>query len=189
MLWPGNHGIVNNCIFVCEDDTTSFGWKNAIRAYANSNDALYAHIRNCSFLKLGKTSAGFAIQWEGSSPARSFVVNNLFEGFTTAISQVLVDKLFSELSANSFHDNTTEMTYPQNYINGGNNETLTSSPFEKSGALSYANRAQYLAPANVGNVRTGGYSLHGASGVTRGAIPFAGGGTGGTVTKHPLVHR
>ena len=185
MLWPGNHGIVNNCIFVCEDDTTSSGWKNAIRAYANPNDALYAHIRNCSFLKLGKTSAGFAIQWEGSSPARSFVVNNLFEGFTTAISQVLADKLFSELSANSFYDNTTDMTYPNDYIKGGNNESLTSSPFEKSGTLSYANRAQYFAPADVGNVRTGGYSPHGASGITRGAIPFAGtGGTGGS--QHPL---
>ena len=188
MLWPGSHGIVNDCIFVCEDDTTTTGWQNAIRAFSGANDALYAHISNCTFLKLGKTSAGYAIKWEGSSPSRSSVTNNLFDGFTTAISQVLTDKLFSEFRGNSFYDNTTNMSYPDAYINGSNNETLTSSPFEKSGTLSYANRAQYFAPADVGNVRTGGYSTHGASGVTRGAIAFAGSsGTGGSYNPHPLL--
>ena len=187
ILWPGSHGIVKDCIFVCGDDTTTTGWKNAIRAFSGTNDALYAHISNCSFFKLGKTSAGYAMQWEAGSPARSFVVNNLFDGFTTAISQVLTDRLFSELSGNSFYNNTTDMTYPSNYINGGNNESLTSSPFKQSGTLSYANRAQYFAPTNVGSVGTGGYSTHDASGVTRGAIPFAVGSTGGSYNPHPLL--
>ena len=61
----------------------------------------------------------------------------------------------------------------------GDNESLSASPFAKSGALTFANRATYFAPVNTGNVIGGG--LHGFD---KGAIQsVAGGGSTTTIIK------
>ena len=64
------------------------------------------------------------------------------------------------------------------------NESLSASPFEKTGALTWPNAKAYFAPANVGNVRTGAISNF--DGV-KGAINVQPTSGGGGSTFHPLA--
>ena len=59
----------------------------------------------------------------------------------------------------AFFNNTTDEDLPAGEIlyNDGDNESLGSSPFAKSGADTFANRFTYFAPNDVGNVRGGAY--------------------------------
>ena len=193
IVFGANASQIQKCIFICADDRSGgVGWGTGFRVYVSNGTGASVTIDECTFLKLGKTSNGRAISLDNTGNSGTVIRNCLFEGWNTAIRQVSSDARLLQFVGNSFFDNTTEIADPSLVIFSENNETLTSSPLEKSGTLSYANRAQYFAPANVGNVRSGGYSPHGAGSVTRGAIPFSGSaGTSGagTVTKHPLVHR
>ena len=191
LLALGVRSVVLQNIFVVPSERTSTAGVLEV-VTGNSFGESNRKIQGNSFLKLGKTQNNPAVtmtNFSGSDKGFESCVftNNVFEGFVDAV-VIGSDARSSIYAGNTFYDNTNNINYDNMGLVSTQNETLTSSPFEKSGALSFANRAQYFAPANVGNVRTGGYSPHGASGVTRGAIPFAG-GTGGTVTKHPLVHR
>ena len=189
IIFGANASQIQKCIFVCVDDRSGgVGWTYGFRIFTSSGQEASAAIDECTFLKLGKTTTGRAISMDATGNSGTVVRNCLFEGWNTAIRQDSSDARLLQFVGNSFFDCTTEIADPSLVISSENNETLTSSPFEKSGTLSYPNRAQYFAPADVGNVRTGGYSPHGASGVTRGAIPFAGsGGTGAAYNPHPLL--
>ena len=188
-IFGANASQIQKCIFVCVDDRSGgVGWTSGFRIFTSSGQEASAAIDECTFLKLGKTHNGRAIGMDATGNSGTVVRNCLFEGWNTAIHQGSSDARLLQYAGNSFFDNTTDIADPSLVISSESNETLTFSPFEKSGTLSYSNRAQYFAPADVGNVRTGGYSPHGATGVTRGAIPFAGGsGTGGSYNPHPLL--
>jgi hypothetical protein len=57
------------------------------------------------------------------------------------------------------------------------NESLSGSPFAKSGALTFDNRLTYFAPNNVGNVLAGAYNGQGI--LDKGAVQTSTGGGGG----------
>ena len=185
-LQTGPRGFVlQNILVIPSERTSSLGFFLGIELTQNG-DSMQS-VANNSLLKLGKTSSVTAIKATSTGFESGNILNNLIEGFDQAIS-VGSDARGSIYAGNTFYDNTAIIDNDNMGLINTANETLTSSPFEKSGALSYANRAQYFAPADVGNVRTGGYSTHGASGVTRGAIAFAGSsGTGGSYNPHPLL--
>lgn len=183
LLVPGVRSVVQQNIFVVPSERTSTAGVLGVVA-AGAGGESNRKIQGNSFLKLGKTQNNPAVKLTGTAFESCNFTNNLFEGFVDAV-DIGSDARGSIYAGNSFYDNTNDINYDSMGLVSTQNETLTSSPFEKSGSLSFANRAQYFAPADVGNVRTGGYSPHGASGITRGAIPFAGtGGTGGS--QHPL---
>jgi hypothetical protein len=59
---------------------------------------------------------------------------------------------------NGMYNNATDYSGSVDIIQAlGDNESLGSSPFAKSGADTVANRFAYFEPADVGNVRGGAY--------------------------------
>jgi hypothetical protein len=78
---------------------------------------------------------------------------------------------------NGFFNNTTQATFDIAHLDLGDNETLASTPFAKSGADTFANRATYFAPLDVGNVRGGAYptALRLDKGAVQHADPAGGG--------------
>lgn len=193
-LQTGPRGfVIQNILVIPSQRTSSVGFYLGIELTQNS-DSMQS-VANNSFLKLGKTSSVTAIKATSTGFESSNIFNNLFEGFDQAIS-LGSEARGSIYAGNTFYDNTSNIDNDNMGLISTANETLASSPFEKSGTLSYVDRAQYFAPADIGNVRTGGYSPHGAGSVTRGAIPFSVlGGTsgtsnssvGGTYNPHPLL--
>ena len=170
--------MVQQNIFVVPSERTATAGVQYVLT-ANAGGESQRRIQGNSFLKLGKNQNNPAVQMLDKGFDSCNFTNNVFEGFVDAV-VIGSDARGSVYAGNSFYDNTNDINYDSMGLVSTQNETLTSSPFEKSGSLSFANRAQYFAPADVGNVRTGGYSPHGASGITRGAIPFAGTSGGGS---------
>jgi len=108
-------------------------------------------------------------------------VNNVVEGFTTGegFDFQAPTSLYLAMSNAAYNNGT-------NYANEGDqiplmvdddNETLTASPFVKSGADTFANRFIYFEPADTGNVRTGAYPD--GSRCDKGAVQHPGGVIGG----------
>lgn len=178
LLAAGVRSVVMRNIFVIPSERTSTAGVSSV-VIGNATGESARRIQGNSFLKLGKTQNHPAVTMTDKGFDSCIFTNNVFEGFVDAV-VIGSDARGSVYAGNSFYDNTNNINYDNMGLVSTQNETLTSSPFEKSGTLSYANRAQYFAPADVGNVRTGGYSPHGATGVTRGAIPFAGTSGGGS---------
>ena len=154
-----------------------------------ATDSLALRVANCSFLGNGTTSGIYCPVTRTQSGT---ILNCLFENLTQGVFMNMSsvnggeNTLPAIISGNSFFNCTTNIVYEHANLFEGN-ETLSASPFEKTGLPTFANRQNYFAPANEGNVRIGGYSPTGAP-VTRGAIPFFGlGGTGGTYNPHPLL--
>ncbi len=126
-------------------------------------------------------NGGVGLSFTGSAYSAN-IYDNLIEGASTGIYFSTTDSAF--IAGNAvYNSSVADYDMRSNAFGTDVNESLSASPFEKTGAATWANAKAYFAPANVGNVRTGAISNF--DGV-KGAInvqPTAGGG-GSTV--HPL---
>lgn len=121
------------------------------------------------------TSSNYGISFSGSQNGRQ-IVDNLIEGqygILALTPSVFRNSVFASNTAYNLANATFD-----------SNETLSASPFEKTGAATWANAKAYFAPADVGNVRTGAYSsIDGVKGAIN--VQAAASGGGGS-TFHPL---
>lgn len=109
--------------------------------------------------------------------AGGLVSCNLIEGASTAINT----NQSCSVTANAVYNSSVADYSIKNSV--FDNESLSASPFEKTGAATWANAKAYFAPADVGNVRTGAYSsIDGA----KGAIGVQAAAGGGGAVLHPL---
>jgi len=124
-------------------------------------------------LATGATGRGIWI--ENALSARYQVLSNYVEGYSGAGGQGYdLEGDINLLGMNAAFGNTTNFSYDSDrHINAGDDESLVSTGLAKSGAMTYANRAAYFAPANVGNMRSGAFP--GGIGLSKGAIQYAGG--------------
>jgi len=130
------NGTIEGCTFSV-DGTTD--------AIAMGRDAM--RINACSFLTTG---TGDAIT--GTNYHNQRISNCLFEGWNKGIEDI--DTVFTYYYNNSFYDCTTNIAGSYvDMMDDSGNEQLDGSPFAKSGADTFANRAAYFAPNNVGLVR------------------------------------
>lgn len=123
-------------------------------------------IRGNSILSAGGTGRGI---WFDSAFAEYCACeNNLIEGFSgTGGYGIYIDAVpwMLSISGNAIYNCTTAYN-PSNLTSAGNsdvgivlqaNESLSASPFAKSGSDTFANRFTYFAPADTGNVHGGAY--------------------------------
>ena len=139
-------------------------------------DDFFCNVINNS---LYSTGTGDGINVTGHSEYR--ILNNLVEGFNVGIevkpggsaedSQIIMH--------NALYDNTTNYDHGGVFITG-DNETLTASPFDKSGSDTFANRATYFGPVDTGNVRAGAFPT--ALRLDKGAVQHADGVNGGSTS-------
>ena len=166
----------------CSVVNNTFSIDAATTAIRSNSDPI--QIFGNSILGNGGTGNGILL---GKDCYGSIVANNLIEGFSGASGAGISRTINSgardiALLNNSVYDCTTEYEGAFDYVSlNSENETLTASPFSKSGADTYENRRTYFAPVDTGNVLGGG-----VGGTDRGAIPSSGGGAE-TSTKHPLA--
>lgn len=107
------------------------------------------------------------------------IYNNIVEGFSGAggcgfyIDEAAASEPITMMGHNAVFNCTNPYYYEAGsddiIYNVGNDETLTSSPFQKRGSLTFANRFNYFRPRNVGNILYGGYPS--GSMFYKGAIP------------------
>lgn len=123
-------------------------------------------------------STGDAIQLINTS-YQCDICNNLIEGFTGGyvVNQGVSTRTRDNgiLANNSYYNCSSSFNYTSEVICYEGNESLGSTPFAKSGSITFANRETYFAPQDVGSVFGG--SLH--SNRDRGAVQGAGSGSGG----------
>lgn len=117
---------------------------------------------------LSSSGTGTGIDLTGSS-INTVIHSNLIEGFSGSggiginISSSTTQK--ATIRNNAAYNNTTNYSgltsgdYQDQQVgtSDADNETLSASPFAKSGADTFANRATYFAPIDTGNVRGGAY--------------------------------
>ena len=109
---------------------------------------------------LAATGSGIGITYINSRS--SSLMNNLVEGFSSSGTGILytVASIQQSVYANNGAFNNTT-----NYSQSGSveallvndNETLGATPFDKSGADTFANRHTYFSPVNTGNVHGGAF--------------------------------
>lgn len=133
---------------------------SGIRAH-NQRNAL---IENNSIIMTG---SNYGILFSGSQNSTQ-IIDNLIDGqygISASTPYVFRNSVFASNTAY----NLTNAIFDSN-------ESLSASPFEKTGAATWANAKAYFAPADVGNVRTGAYSsIDGVKGAI-GVQATAGGG-------------
>lgn len=109
------------------------------------------------------------------------VQNNLIEGFSggggKGIDGVSRSEGYLVFTNNGVANCATDYPNPADVIYESDNESLGSSPFAKSGALTFANRFVYFAPLDVGNVQGGGFPV--GSRIDKGAVQHADPSAGG----------
>ena len=148
------------------------------------NVGYYVTVMNNSILSSAGTGTGI-LQFGAHTGCR--IINNLVEGFSGAGGRGFhlssgPQTLFRN---NAAFNNTTSYSSLGADYDSDDNESLGSSPFDKSGADTYANRFTYLAPSTVGNVRTGYPS---GSNIVKGAVqPAAIAAGGGRLVNGGLV--
>ena len=161
---------------------------NIATVTGTSTGGIYIDRANCYvygntiFSQDASTSAG--IFYGSSTLSPHSIANNVIEGFSgtggRGIDYGTGDPPLTSSLNNSVYNCSTPFTTPLSgefYIDAGN-ETLVSSPFAKSGSPSYADRLNYFSLNDVGNVRTGSFQV--GENLSRGAVQFAGTGTGAT---------
>ena len=166
-------GTFDGCFFI----------EKGIQHYGSFNPY---YVTNCSFYGGPAANTSTAVYMFSSGTQNAVVKNCLCENFGNLVRDTSTNAFAALVAGNSCFSVANEYTNVNSAI-FQDNETLSASPFEKTGLATFANRHNFFAPANEGNVRTGGYSPTGTP-ATRGAVGFAG-STTSTVTKHPLVHR
>ena len=108
-------------------------------------------------------NGGDAIHSSGGSANAGGIFDNLIEGAATGIYSA-----GDQLVAGNAVFNSSTADYNGGILQAGN-ESLSASPFEKTGAATWANAKEYFAPESVVNIRTGAYtSIDGV----KGAIAF-----------------
>ena len=160
-----SYQFVNNLFVNTVDSGNAISGHNQIRFNCIGNSIL--------------VNGGNGINMTGGSQGGT-VINNLVEGAGTGILTVGD----SVVAGNAVYNSSTA-DYNQNGqdVLFADNESLSASPFEKTGAATWANAKAYFAPADVGNVRTGAYSS--IDGV-KGAIGVQATAGGGGAVLHPL---
>lgn len=112
------------------------------------------------------------------------IQNNLIEGFSGSggkgIDGLSQSEGYLVFTNNGVADCETDYPNPADVTFESDNESLGSSPFAKSGALTFGNRFIYFAPLDIGNVHGGSFPV--GSRVDKGAVQHAdpAGGGGGT---------
>ena len=155
----------------------SFGW------YANARTpAITTAARGVGYLGLLEYTDGINPVNQGT-----IISNNIVEGYETKKAFEITDGSGVQVVAgNAAYNNGTDYdldatygatgdTYMQSsgpcpYVPAieSDNESLSASPFAKSGALTFDNRFTYFAPNNVGNVLGGAYNGQGT--LDKGAV-------------------
>lgn len=164
-------GHIANCVF------NLGGGSNGVVA-----SSLAHTVQNCTFY--GNGGFGTAYRVTGDDARGSGFIANIVSGFTTGTGVDNQSDYGLALRDNTIHDCGTDISDPSGsgvdgYADRTGNETLAESPLAESGSNSFANRATFFAPLNVGNVMSGN--------LPRGAVP-----SGATVSSgyslHPLAY-
>lgn len=111
-----------------------------------------------SFYSTGGTGAAIA---HGADRDLLVVMDNLIEGFSGTGGAGIDGESRSEghtvIAGNAVYNCTTAYANSADYIFSEDNETLSASPFAKSGSATYANRLTFFEPADTGNVYGGAF--------------------------------
>lgn len=114
-----------------------------------------------SILSSSGTGKGIAIL--ANTKRATKITNNLVEGFSGAGGEGIEipsgDRDIILYANNAVFNNTTNYDVDEDNMifNAGDNEVLGATPFDKSGADTFANRFAFFSPVNVGNVHGGAY--------------------------------
>lgn len=116
-------------------------------------------IHGNSILSAGGTGSGIEFK-NGAETRNTSIFNNLIEGFsgTGGIGLNMsppTNYKANAIANNALYNNTTNYSLAASNTYENDNETLTGSPFAKSGSDTFANRYTYFAPADEGNVLGG----------------------------------
>lgn len=177
---------VHNCLFLCESGrnfnnaTTSDIVTDSIFHLTGASNGINANnagaiLRN-SLLCVTATSSATGII-RGRPIRAAMLAGNIVEGFVTGFSFGNNTESGFGFLHNAAFNNTTN--YSSNLgkalLVNTDNETLASSPFAKSGAVTWANRRSYFALNDVGAVRAGLFGAY-----SKGAVQhLASGGASG----------
>lgn len=130
------------------------GSTNGIGGGNNANTI----ISHNSILSAGGTGTGIS----GSDVRHGELSNNLVEGFSGTGGQGIDTTSSGEytiVEGNAVYNNATNYALDGSVlITASDNETLSESPFAKSGSDTFANRFTYFAPVDTGNVFGGAFS-------------------------------
>lgn len=132
----------------------------------------YWRIRHNSILSAGGTGTGIRATGDFAGYG-AFAFSNLIEGFSgvggVGILANSTAQLDAVLAANAVYNCTTTYSVADQQLpNDGSNETLSATPFAKSGSNTFANRFTYFAPQSVGSVLTGAFPT--GSNLAKGAV-------------------
>lgn len=160
------------------------GTSNGIESHSSFEDP-FRVINNSVFSAGG---SGIGIEIHASGAEASVVMNNIVEGFSSVGSGFHLNSNVENM--HNFKNNATfNCTTPINsegdvIYPSADNELLGDSPFDKSGADTFANRFTYFAPVDIGNVRGGAYpsGCRRDKGAVQHADPAGGGGLRGILT-------
>mgnify|MGYP000034087460 CR=1 FL=1 len=168
------------------DVSNGMAFGNIVSVSGSSNGILCQfanHVVNNSVMSSGGTGTGILIN---NDSAR--VLNNIVDGFSGSGGiGIRLDsgQKHHLLGFNAVYNCATAYSLIGDVmVNLGDNETLSDTPFAKSGADSYANKFTYFAPVDTGNVLTGYQS---GSNVAKGAVQNAGGSA--SRPQHPMFQQ
>lgn len=133
---------------------------------------------------LSSSGTGKGIYIAANADVDAHIHSNLVEGFSGAggvgiDTSAITTTSIPVMTNNGCYNNTTNYSNTAEFVGlETDNESLSSSPFEKVGADSFSNRVSYFAAADTGSVRGGGYpdSLRRDKGAVQHADPTGGGG-------------
>lgn len=176
---------VSACLSVAQADRFVV-LRNIIRvgavagAMIRINNVRGGYVAHNSILGAAATGQGILLSSGGADGV--WLLNNLIEGFSGTGGDGLEVGAGSRIGlyqGNAFYNNTAHETGVSGAVllDGGDNETLSASPFAKSGANTFANRGTYFAPVDTGNVWGGAYPIE--LGLDKGAVQHAAVSAGG----------
>lgn len=107
---------------------------------------------------LSNGGSGQGIDPNSNGQYAGVILNNLVEGFTGGIGiRWQNTRYLGVYGSNAVYNCATPYSAVSVALDLGDNETLSASPFAKSGSNTFANRFTYFAPVPVGNVIGGAY--------------------------------
>jgi len=124
---------------------------------------------NNSLRGVGTATGGTGIELSGSGTNKHAVLNNLIEGFFTGLTVDNTSDLIP-VKGNSIYNSASADFNLGDQTDAGaasGNESLSASPFAKSGSDTFALRNTYYAPVNTGSVYTAYGNLTGARGAVQ----------------------
>ncbi len=111
-----------------------------------------------SILSSAGTGTGIRL---GVNRTGHIITNNIIEGFNgtggAGFDGVSRSEGSTVFAGNAAYNNTTDYANPADEVFAEDNETLSATPFAKSGANTFANRLVYFSAADTGNVHGGAY--------------------------------